>query len=195
MGILLKPKPSKKTRMTTQQYFALGPSKEFDTLLIYGELMVMPRPKPKHNRVNHSLSELVDRWVRHLQLGLVFFECDLILDEENALVYAPDLMFLATERLHQYRDELIYGPVDLAVEILSPSNRPYLQERKFADYERYGISWYWVVDSNAENAAGSRSASDRSAGCATLRAASPASSSARRAPYGVSDSSRSIPVS
>ncbi|MBI1831885.1 MAG: Uma2 family endonuclease [Planctomycetes bacterium] len=136
--------------MTTRQYFALGPTKDCETLLIYGELIVMPRPKPKHNRANHYLSDLVDRWVRHLQLGLVFFDNDLILDEENALVYAPDMMFLTKEHLDQYRDELVFGPVDLAVEILSPSNRPYLQERKFADYERYGIPWYWVVDPNTE---------------------------------------------
>ena len=30
------------------------------------------------------------------------------------------------------------GPVDLAIEILSPSERPFLQKRKFTDYERYG---------------------------------------------------------
>jgi len=151
MSILTKPKPPKKTRMTTRQYFDLGPSKEFNTLLIYGELITMPRPTPKHNRANHYLSDMVDRWVRHHQLGMVFFENDLILDEENALVYAPDLMFLATKNSDQYRDDFIYGPVDLAVEVLSPSNRPYLQQRKYADYERYGIPWYWVFDPNAEN--------------------------------------------
>ena len=58
---------------------------------------------------------------------------DLILDDENALVYAPDLMFLSTEHLDQYRDEFVYGPVDLAVEILSPSERPFLQNRKFTE--------------------------------------------------------------
>lgn len=59
-------------------------------------------------------------------------------------------MFLANEHLDQYRDEFVYGPVDLAVEILSPSNRQNLQERKFADYEHYGIPWYWVIDPMGE---------------------------------------------
>jgi Uma2 family endonuclease len=146
MGMLLKQKSPKKTRMTVRDYFALPTDLPYETLLIYGELVKMPRPKPKHNRASHHLAEMVDRWVRHGRLGLVFFECDLILDEENALVYAPDFMFLANKHLDQYREEMVYGPVDLAVEVLSPSNRPYLQERKFADYEHYGISWYWVVD-------------------------------------------------
>lgn len=151
MGMLLKPKPPKKTRMTVREYFALPTDLPYETLLLYGELIKMPRPKPKHNHASHCLAELVNRWVRHGQLGTVFFECDLILDEENALVYAPDFMFLAKEHLDQYRDEYVYGPVDLAVEVLSPSNRPYLQERKFADYERYGIPWYWVLDPNPDN--------------------------------------------
>jgi Uma2 family endonuclease len=147
MGILLKPKtPKKKTRMTVEQYMAL-PTEEYpNTLLIYGEMIAMPRPKPKHNRTMHYLGDMVDRWVRHLQLGLVFYDNDLILDGENALVYAPDLMFLANAHLNQYRDERVYGAVDLAVEILSPSERPFLQKRKFTDYERYGIPWYWVID-------------------------------------------------
>jgi Uma2 family endonuclease len=80
-----------------------------------------------------------------MKLGQVFYDNDLILDEDNALVYAPDLMYLATEHLGQFR-ELVYGPVDLAIEILSPSERPYLQSRKFADYERYRIPWYWIID-------------------------------------------------
>lgn len=152
MGILLKPKPLKKTRMTVEQYMALSPEQYPNTLLIYGEMIVMPRPRPKHNRSIFYLGQVVDRWIRHFKLGMTFFDSDLILDEENALVYAPDLMFLATAHLAQYRDERVYGPVDLAVEILSPSEKkkPFLQNRKFTDYEGYGIPWYWIVDPTGE---------------------------------------------
>src|ERR1051326_652605 len=99
MGILLKQKPPKKAGMTTEQYFAMGPTKDCETLLIYGELIKMPRPKPKHNELIHNLGELLRRWIRHMKLGRLFFDTDLILDDENALVYAPDLMFLSTNHL------------------------------------------------------------------------------------------------
>ncbi len=52
--------------------------------------------------------------------------------------------------MSHYRNEKIYAPVDLCVEMLSPSERPYLQRRKFADYEKYRISWYWIIDAAAE---------------------------------------------
>jgi Uma2 family endonuclease len=151
MGILLRPKSSKTARMTTQQYFALGETESARTLLIYGKMITMPNPKPKHNRLIFDIATILDRWIRHLKLGMLFFDNDLILDEEQALVYAPDLMYLATEHLDQYHDELVYGPVDLAIEILSPSERPYLQRRKYNDYERYGVPWYWIINPLAES--------------------------------------------
>lgn len=150
MGILLKPKPAKKTRMTTREYIAQGETEHYRTLLIYGELITMGNPTPKHNSFLHDLGELLRRWVRQNRLGTVFFDNDLILDEENDLIYAPDLMFLGNEHRSHYRDELVYGPVDLAIEILSPSERPYLQRRKYTDYERYGIPWYWIIDANTD---------------------------------------------
>jgi Uma2 family endonuclease len=152
MATLLKPKSqsAKKTRMTTREFLALPPDEHCETELIYGEVVVMAKPRPKHNDLLNDLGTLLKRWTRHTKLGRVFFDSDMILDEENALVYAPDLMFLSNENAENYRDELVYGPVDLCVEILSPSNRPYLQERKFADYESYGIAWYWVIDPNTE---------------------------------------------
>lgn len=150
MGILLKPRPTKKTRMTVKEYFALGETERYRTLLLYGDLITMANPKPKHNRLIFDLGTILDRWIRRLKLGMLFFDNDLILDGENALVYAPDLMFLVNEHLEQYHDELVYGPVDLAVEILSPTERPYLQRRKYNDYERYGIPWFWIIDPNGD---------------------------------------------
>jgi Uma2 family endonuclease len=150
MSILTKPKLTKKTRMTVREFLALPPDKHCETELVYGEMVVMPKPSPKHNRLLHDLGEVLRRWTRHMKLGAVFFDNDMILSEIDDLVYAPDLMFLSKENAERYKDEVVFGPVDLCVEILSPSNRAHLQGRKFADYERYGIPWYWVIDPSAD---------------------------------------------
>lgn len=146
MQALTKRRSPKKTRMTTREFLALPEDEHCETELIYGKVIVMPKARPKHNRAIFYLGQVVDRWACHFKLGMTFFDNDMILDEEKALVYAPDLMFLSKENSDRYRNELVFGPVDLCVEILSKSNRPYLQERKFADYESYGIPWYWVID-------------------------------------------------
>ena len=59
----------------------------------------------------------------------------------------PDLMFVRPE----HRDRLLAshaaGPVDLAIEVVSPDGveRDYVQ--KFREYEAAGIPEYWVIDS------------------------------------------------
>lgn len=146
MGISLKPKPLTKKRMTVREFLALPPDEAFETELVYGEMIVMAKPGADHNDHMVDLGDLIRRWVRHFGLGRLCFEIDMILDEENDLVYAPDLLFIASDNLPRLKKGRLYGPADLAIEILSLSNRPYLQERKFADYESYGIPWYWVID-------------------------------------------------
>ena len=85
-----------------------------------------------------------------MKLGDIFYDIDMILDEENDLVYAPDLMFLLMENMDRLKDGRIFGSSDLAVEIVSPSNRTKEQGRKFADYQTYGIPWNWIIDPNAK---------------------------------------------
>jgi Uma2 family endonuclease len=132
--------------MTTREFLALPPDEVSRAELIYGEMITVPRPEADHNDLMHDLGEIVKRWIRSHALGRLCYDIDMILDEENDLIYAPDLLFLATANLERLKKGKVYGPADLAVEILSPSERPFLQNRKFTDYERYAIPWYWVID-------------------------------------------------
>lgn len=136
--------------MTARQFLALPPDEDCRTELVYGEIIVMPRPTAEHNDYFYDLGHLLKRWVRHLAAGRICLDIDMILDEENDLIYAPDLLFLGAEQLHRLKKGKLYGPADLCVEILSPAERPARQMRKYADYERYGIPWYWIVDPNAK---------------------------------------------
>jgi Uma2 family endonuclease len=110
----------------------------------------MPKPREKHNRLLHNLGEMLRRWVRHMKLGQICFDIDMILDDENDLVYAPDLMFLSTLHQDRLKDGRIFGLADVSIEILSPTERRARQGRKFADYEAYGIPWYWIIEANDE---------------------------------------------
>ena len=41
---------------------------------------------------------------------------------------------------------MIFGPPDLVVEILSPSNARYDRTAKFTEYGKFGIPEYWIAD-------------------------------------------------
>jgi Uma2 family endonuclease len=68
---------------------------------------------------------------------------DVHLDENN--VFQPDVIFIANENLHIIK-KFIEGTPDLVVEILSPSTSQNDKVRKKAQYERFGVKEFWVVD-------------------------------------------------
>ena len=53
----------KRKHVRLQQYLA-GPVDENKTELIYGELVVCPRPTVEHQDTAHHLGELLSRWTR-----------------------------------------------------------------------------------------------------------------------------------
>jgi Uma2 family endonuclease len=138
------PMQPRRRLMTTAEYLAL-PTDDPASELIYGEVVMSPRPAFEHNVLLYCLVDLLMRWSRHFKLGQVSFDVDMVLDVRKALIYAPDLVFLAAANAARLKRGRIYGPADLCVEVLSPSDRPWIQNRKFADYEHYGVSWYWII--------------------------------------------------
>jgi Uma2 family endonuclease len=136
--------------MTTEEYLAL-PVDDERTELIYGEVVVSPGATWEHNDVVYFLRHIVGRWADHFELGKVCFDVDMVLDAARDLVYRPDLLFLTKAHLARRKRGRVFGPADLCVEVLSPSDRPRIQNRKFADYESNGVSWYWIVRPDPES--------------------------------------------
>lgn len=143
------PRVTRPDRLTASEYLAL-PSDDVRTELIYGEIVVAAAPTDEHQDLLHNLGEILRRWVRHDQLGKVSFDIDMVLDEEKGLVYRPDLLYLSTEHDQRRKHGRYYGPADLVIEILSPSDRPSVRGRKYSDYERYGVPWYWTVHPDSD---------------------------------------------
>src|SRR3954451_11941206 len=103
-------------RMRLQEYLALPVDGE-RTELVFGELVVSPRPSEEHNDLVHDLAEILKRWVRHHGLGKVAVDIDMVLDERRDLVYAPDVLFVAAANDGRRRKGRVYGPADLCVEV------------------------------------------------------------------------------
>lgn len=69
---------------------------------------------------------------------------DVVLDESTVVV--PDIVFVTTERLANLRRGKYVGAPDLAVEVVSPTNRNHDIVTKMFHYARAGIPEYWIVD-------------------------------------------------
>ena len=83
------------------------------------------------------------------ELGLVLTAPIGVRLAEKEAIVQPDLLFIRRERLQIVKDDVIDGPPDLVVEILSPSNWVFDRTRKQRAYEQAGVREYWIVDYRA----------------------------------------------
>ena len=106
-----------------------------------------PFPSLRHDEVRKRLERILDTHVAGQRLGEVFGNVGFVLARNPDTVRGPDLSFVARERLVGIDYSRFFeGAPDLAIEILSPSNRPYQVRAKVADYLAAGCRLVWVVN-------------------------------------------------
>lgn len=99
-------------------------------------------------RIAHLLHAHVERH----QLGTVLVEAGYVLARNPDTVRGPDVSFVSSRSIppHQIPDRFIVGAPDLAVEVLSPDDRPGDVAAKVADYFAAGTRLVWIVDPRAQ---------------------------------------------
>jgi Uma2 family endonuclease len=130
--------------VTFEEYRALpddGPRYQ----LINGELFMSPAPKLLHQYVIGEFFAAINDHVRRHRLGLAMFApYDVKLTGHTAV--QPDLLFFSTANQRAMGDDYATGAPDLAIEVLSPSNRRIDLVLKRAIYADNGVAEYWIVD-------------------------------------------------
>lgn len=118
--------------------------------LVDGELVMMMSPAgPLHGYLVIKIGAILNAYVEEKNLGMVFGEqTGFILTRHPDTVRAPDAAVVCEARLSSIDlgDGYFPGYPDLAVEILSPSNRPSTMPRKIDQYFSAGTRLVWVVN-------------------------------------------------
>lgn len=110
-----------------------------------GELVVVPSPNIRHQRILLELAIQLRAWFdAHGHGEVLIAPLDVRLHERT--VCQPDLLVIAKDDLPRQPDGFVDGPPLLVCEILSPSTRGRDLIRKRSLYARFGVPWYWVVD-------------------------------------------------
>ncbi len=133
--------------MTAEELMEL-PDDGFRYELINGELEKMPPPGSPHGRIAFQLSVYLGQFILEHGLGQGFTGIGFKLTSNPDTVLAPDLAFLADENFAKGRDTEGYwlGPPDLAVEVLSPSDRPGKVKQRISRWFSLGVKQLWIVD-------------------------------------------------
>ena len=136
-----------KTLLTVADYAALDEPEGVRYELSEGELIVTPSPNYFHNRIRDGLNRLM-AFVETRNLGSVVSEMDFQLAGDT--VRRPDVAFISAERLRGIDLEQVPLPLapDLAIEVVSPSDRAGDLLLKVSQYLAAGTKAVWLFYPN-----------------------------------------------
>ncbi len=140
--------------LTAEEYARLPETPGYRDELVRGRVVREPTPGWPHGRVQSQLYLRLGNFVEEHDLGYAGVETGFIVERGPDTVRGPDLWYVSRERLGDEQPEVYaeLGP-DLAVEVLSPSNRPREMAEKLAQYFAAGTRLAWVIDPRKRTAA------------------------------------------
>jgi len=135
---------------TAEQLLAAGDIGRCE--LVRGELIMMSPAGSEHGWIVMNIGVPLGAFVKKHSLGRVFgAETGFRIGHDPDTVRAPDVAFVATDRAGQAPAAGFFpGAPDLAVEVLSPDDRPGEVLAKAQDWLRSGCKAVWVVDPAAK---------------------------------------------
>jgi len=148
--------------MTAEELMEL-PDDGYRYELINGELEKMPPPGHPHGRIALRLSIPIGQFIWDHGLGEVFAaDTGFKLTSRPDTVLAPDFAFVTSERFAEGSKTEGYwpGPPDLAIEVLSPGDRPGKVKTKVSRWLSFGVKQLWIVDPKSRTITIYRSLSD-----------------------------------
>jgi len=116
--------------------------------LVKGELREMSPAGRKHGKIDTTLTSHLFQFVSQNKLGEVYGpDTGFIIETDPDTVRSPDVSFVAGSRLVGVGEDgfLPFAP-DLAVEVMSPSDRMSEVEDKIEQYQNTGVRLVWVIN-------------------------------------------------
>ena len=111
---------------------------------VNGELVPMSMPTMEHGELSFNIVILLGNYVRQHQLGKVYIaETTFAVGQSGR---KPDAAFVSQAHLPENRRQTSPVPPDLAIEVVSPSDKVYDVQEKVFEYLDAGTQMVWVVE-------------------------------------------------
>jgi len=116
--------------------------------LIRGEVFEMSRPSRIHGMVMNFIAVQLTLWLMKGNSGSIATgDSGVVLDRDPATVVGPDVAYFTdADNIDEAPKKWTEVPPVLAVEILSPSERPKQVATKIEEYLQAGVKLVWYVD-------------------------------------------------
>lgn len=122
---------------------------DLPTELVCGELAEQAMPTSQHGNICLAIGALLWFWAKQGRHGAVFSNDSHVMTERDPdTVRGPDCAFIRREKLPDGKlpPGTLTIPLDLAIEVLSPSDRWTEVLDKIQEYLRSGVTEVWVID-------------------------------------------------
>ncbi len=130
-------------KVTYQEYAQMTDEHRYEVL--EGELVMVPAPNYRHQRMLLAISRTLGDLVEKQVLGEVnIAPLDIILADD--VVVQPDVILILAEHRGIIVPEGVRGAPDLVVEVLSPGTAHRDRGIKQHLYGAHGVAEYWIVD-------------------------------------------------
>jgi Uma2 family endonuclease len=110
-----------------------------------GEVFIMT-VKNEHQRIVDFLNRLLGIFTQVFGLGTVRSAPYAMRAEPGGNLREPDLMFVSSAHRARITSDVLDGPADLIVEVVSDESVARDYDEKFAEYQDAGVPEYWVID-------------------------------------------------
>jgi Uma2 family endonuclease len=134
------------TKLWTVEDVERLPDDAFRYALIRGMLYRMPPTMPRHGRITSTVVRLIVDFVTTHDLGVVYDQSGFILARDPDVLLAPDLAFVRSDRVPTDEDAYPELAPDLAIEVISLSQRGPSIDEKIALYLVAGTRLVWAID-------------------------------------------------
>lgn len=118
--------------------------------ILDGEIYMTPAPSIRHQDISSRLHSRLGPFLENSGAGRLFAAPTGVRLSEDVVVQ-PDLLVVLAQHRDRLGEQVIDGPPDLVVEILSPgtAGRDLVAKREL--YARFAVPEYWIVDSEGSN--------------------------------------------
>lgn len=136
------------THLVTAEELEKFPDDDYRYELVAGRVIRMSPTGTVHGWLVLNVASHLTQHVNARRLGFVVTEVGFRLASSPDTVRAPDLAFIRRERLPEAGLPRGFwkGPPDLAVEVISPDDRPTDVHTKVAEYLQHGVPLVVVID-------------------------------------------------
>jgi Uma2 family endonuclease len=135
-------------RVTYEEWLTMPEVRDAIEEVVNGEIRIIPPPKMNHQWIVKGLSKTIDSQVDCSKIAVFGTAVCRVIREAPLTTRIPDICVFEIATMVE-KNGYMHSPPQLAIQILSPSNRRREREEKLGDYAAIGVPEVWVLSPEA----------------------------------------------